>query len=59
MLPKLSNDILDKFSELMRADSIIGQDLAQKIYESICSENYTKDAIQSILEKEQSKNENT
>lgn len=59
MLSKLSNNILSKFLELMQKDPIIGQDLAQEIYKSICSENYTKDVIQSILEKKQSKNENT
>lgn len=57
MLPKLTNDILDNFLELVQKDSIIGQDLAKKIYESICSENYTKEVIQLILEQEQSKNE--
>ena len=59
MLPKLSNDILIKFLELMQQDRILGKNLAKKLYESISNGNYSKDEIESILKKETDNNENT
>ncbi len=59
MSTNLSNEILEKFLELMEKDQHIGKNLAKKIYNSISTSNITKDDILTILKTETNNNENS
>ena len=56
-MPKLSQDIIDKFHESIKDDDIIGEKLAKKIYETICAGNYSKATVEAILREEINNNE--
>ncbi|HHT9125585.1 MAG TPA: hypothetical protein ACFYD6_07170 [Candidatus Brocadiia bacterium] len=51
MMTDLTNDILGKFLSFMKQDQFIGEDLAEKIHESISNGKYTKEHFEAILKK--------
>lgn len=57
-MSNLSQDIIDKFYESIKDNDTIGEKLAKKIYETICTGDYNKDTVEAILREEANNNAN-